>query len=51
MGITLFFSGVLVFFDFSIGIIILTLIYSYAFNIGYGPVLWIYASETLDSYG
>ena len=50
-ALCLFFSAIFVIADLIIGNIILTLIFFFAFNIGYGPWLWIYSSEILDSYG
>ena len=37
--------------DNQIGIIAFTLIFMFAFSWGFGPTLWIYSSEVLDSFG
>ena len=51
MAICLALSGICAITGSQLGIIFLTLVFVYTFNLGYGPVLWIYTSEILDSYG
>ncbi|CAI2364185.1 unnamed protein product [Moneuplotes crassus] len=43
--------GICALVDFDVGVIVLTMIYIYAFNCGIGPTLWIYSSDVLDSSG
>lgn len=51
MGLCLLISGIMAIFKIQIAIIVLTLIFVFGNNVGIGPVLYIYASEVLDSYG
>ena len=51
MAISLGFSGLFALVDSQIGIIAFTLIFMFAFSWGFGPTLWIYSSEVLDSFG
>lgn len=51
MGTCLLASGIMALLNYQFMIIILTMIFVFGFNCGLGPILYIYSSETLDSYG
>ena len=51
MAIWLGLSGIAAIIGSQIGIIGFTLVYIFAFDWGFGPLLWIYCSEVMDGFG